>query len=68
MMIKESEGSIVGLSEASTAVTESNEYEKRIKRSDPRFYLRTHQVHGVEDRPNFLTVCKNKYGVDYPKE
>lgn len=23
-------------------------------------------VHGLEDRPTWQTVCKNKYGVDYP--
>lgn len=42
MMIKESEGSIVGLSEASTAVTEPNWQEKRTNRTGPKFYLRTH--------------------------
>ena len=68
-MVEESGGRIVGLSDASTAVTESASQEKKTKkRNEPLFYLRTNQAHGIEDRPNFLTVCKNKYGVDYPKE
>lgn len=34
--------------------------------SSRKFYLRSHGAHGVEDRPNYLTVRKNKYGADYP--
>lgn len=34
--------------------------------SKQNFYLRTQMVHGLDDRPTYLTVCKNKYGVDYP--
>ena len=53
---------------ADQSTTADEENKKETKKQSPLFYLRTNQVHGIQDRPTYLTVCKNKYGADYPRE